>query len=128
MPTTNQLVRNGRKKKKRKNKTPHLNGAPFRKGVVIKAGVLSPKKPNSADRKCARVRFPDGTEAWCYIPAEGHNVQEHSSVLVKGGGPADLPGVRYRLVRGAKGYDLATVDHRRNGRSKVGRKRPESDK
>lgn len=122
VPTINQLVRKGRAKQKNKDKTPHLNGAPQRRGICIRVSVIEPKKPNSAKRKVARVRFSDGREATVYIPGEGHNLQEHSIVLVRGGRVKDLPGVRYKVVRGA--LDSRGVDHRNQSRSKYGTKAP----
>lgn len=120
MPTIQQLVRKGRKKRKNKDHSPHLRGAPQRSGIVLRVRVIDPKKPNSANRHVARVRFSDGTEATCFIPGEGHNLQEHHKVLVRGGPVRDLPGVRYHIVRGWG--DCAGVKHRARSRSKYGTK------
>ncbi len=122
MPTIQQLIRKGRKKKVRKSKSPALDGCPQKRGVCIRVYTTSPKKPNSALRKVARVRLTNGKEVNAYIPGEGHNLQEHSTVLVRGGRVKDLPGVRYHIVRGA--LDCAGVEGRRQGRSKYGTKRP----
>src|SRR5262245_65578882 len=100
MPTVNQLIRKGRASKPEKTKTPHLQGAPQRRGVCTRVATVTPKKPNSALRKIARVRLTNGMEVTTYIPGEGHNLQEHSVVLVRGGRVKDLPGVRYKVVRG----------------------------
>ena len=124
MPTIQQLVRKGRETKRRKEATPALKGAPQRRGVCTRVYTATPKKPNSALRKVARVRLTSGTEVTAYIPGEGHNLQEHSIVLVRGGRVKDLPGVRYHVVRGAA--DASGVDGRRKGRSKYGVKRPKS--
>ena len=124
MPTIQQLVRKGRETKRRKEATPALKGAPQRRGVCTRVYTATPKKPNSALRKVARVRLTSGTEVTAYIPGEGHNLQEHSIVLVRGGRVKDLPGVRYHIVRGAA--DASGVDGRRKGRSKYGVKRPKS--
>lgn len=139
MPTINQLVRYGRRQVKRKSKTPALqttfdalhrrrrklpHGSPFKRGVCVKVTTTTPKKPNSALRKIARVRLSNGMEVTAYIPGEGHNLQEHSIVMIKGGRVPDLPGVRYRIVRGV--YDTQGVDARRQGRSLYGRKRPKA--
>ena len=121
MPTINQLVRKGRKQIKRKTKSPALAGCPQRRGVCLAVKTQTPKKPNSALRKVARVRLTTGHEVSAYIPGEGHNLQEHSVVLVRGGRVSDLPGVRYHIVRGA--LDSLGVDGRRRGRSKYGGKR-----
>ena len=121
MPTVNQLVRKGRKTPKAKTKTPALRGAPQKRGVCTRVYTTTPRKPNSALRKVARVRLTNGMEVGAYIPGEGHNLQEHSVVLVRGGRTADLPGFRYRVVRG--GLDAAGVSERRQGRSKYGAKR-----
>lgn len=118
MPTINQLVRNGRKKMKSKDRTPALAGSPQKRGVCIRVFVIDPKKPNSAHRKVARVRLQGGKEVTCYIPGEGHNLQEHSIVLVRGGRVKDLPGVRYKIVRGV--LDCAAVRDRKQARSKYG--------
>jgi len=122
MPTINQLVRKGRKKLIKKKKTPALQGNPLRRGVCIRVYTTTPKKPNSALRKVARVRLTNGHEVTAYIPGIGHNLQEHSIVLVRGGRVKDLPGVRYKVIRGA--LDTAGVDERRSGRSRYGAKRP----
>ncbi|MCK5568014.1 MAG: 30S ribosomal protein S12 [Actinomycetia bacterium] len=122
MPTINQLVRKGRKKLNKKKKTPALQGNPLRRGVCIRVYTTTPKKPNSALRKVARVRLTSGHEVTAYIPGIGHNLQEHSIVLVRGGRVKDLPGVRYKVIRGA--LDAAGVDDRRSGRSHYGAKRP----
>ncbi|MEO0138356.1 MAG: 30S ribosomal protein S12 [candidate division WOR-3 bacterium] len=122
MPTINQLVRYGRKPKKRKSKSPALDGCPQKRGTCIRVYTTTPKKPNSALRKVAKVRLSNGKEVIAYIPGEGHNLQEHSVVLVRGGRVKDLPGVKYHIVRGA--YDAAGVANRRNSRSKYGTKRP----
>ena len=118
MPTVNQLVRKGRKVMTRKATTPALKGAPQRRGVCTRVYTTTPKKPNSALRKVARVRLVTGMEVTAYIPGIGHNLQEHSVVLVKGGRVKDLPGVRYKVVRAA--LDTAGVTDRRQGRSKYG--------
>ncbi len=122
MPTINQLVRKGRKAGRRKEKAPALQGSPQKRGVCVRVSTATPKKPNSALRKVARVRLTNGFEVTAYIPGEGHNLQEHSVVLVRGGRVKDLPGVRYHIVRGA--LDTAGVEERRRGRSKYGTKRP----
>ena len=122
MPTINQLVRKGRKQVRRKNKAPSLSGCPQRRGVCLQVKTQTPKKPNSALRKIARVRLTNGQEVTAYIGGEGHNLQEHSMVLVRGGRVKDLPGVRYHVVRGA--LDCLGVDNRRRGRSKYGAKKP----
>ncbi len=122
MPTINQLVRNPRKKVVKKTKSPALTGCPQRRGVCTRVYTTSPKKPNSAVRKVARVRLTNGYEVICYIPGEGHNLQEHSIVLIKGGRVRDLPGVRYRIIRGK--LDTAGVEGRRQSRSLYGTKRP----
>ena len=124
MPTIQQLVRQGRSSKVTKSKTPALKGSPQRRGVCTRVYTTTPKKPNSALRKVARVRLNSGIEVTAYIPGEGHNLQEHSIVLVRGGRVKDLPGVRYHVVRGAA--DASGVDGRRKGRSKYGVKRPKS--
>ena len=124
MPTINQLVRKGRKKMNYKSKAPALVGAPFRRGVCLQVMTRTPKKPNSAMRKVAKVRLTNGHEVIAYIPDEGHNLQEHSIVLVRGGRVKDLPGVRYHIVRGA--LDSTGVDNRKRGRSKYGAKRPKA--
>jgi small subunit ribosomal protein S12 len=122
MPTINQLVRKGRSKLKHKSKSPALENSPFRRGVCIQVMTRTPKKPNSAMRKVAKVRLTNGHEVIAYIPDEGHNLQEHSIVLVRGGRVKDLPGVRYHIVRGT--LDAAGVEKRRVSRSKYGVKRP----
>jgi len=122
MPTINQLVRKGRTKYERRTKAPALGGAPFRRGVCIQVMTRTPKKPNSAMRKVAKVRLTNGMEVIAYIPDEGHNLQEHSIVMVRGGRVKDLPGVRYHIVRGR--LDAAGVEKRRVSRSKYGVKRP----
>jgi small subunit ribosomal protein S12 len=122
LPTVNQLVRKGRRLQQGKTKTPALHGAPQRRGVCTRVFTHTPKKPNSALRKVARVRLTNAMEVTAYIPGEGHNLQEHSVVLVRGGRVKDLPGVRYKVVRAA--LDAAGVTDRRQGRSKYGAKRP----
>lgn len=136
MPTIAQLVKRGRKKKRRRTKTPALKrvvnalhnkakmlhkGAPLKRGICVKVTTMTPKKPNSALRKIARVRLTNGMEVTAYIPGEGHNLQEHSIVLIRGGRVKDLPGVRYHIVRGK--YDTAGVEGRRQSRSFYGTKR-----
>ncbi len=122
MPTINQLVRKGRRKSKKKNKAPALQRCPQRRGVCLVVKTQTPKKPNSALRKVARVRLTNGEEVTAYIPGVGHNLQEHSIVLVRGGRVKDLPGVRYHVVRGT--LDTMGVEGRRRSRSKYGAKRP----
>lgn len=122
MPTIQQLIRHGRKPKPRKSKSPALVGCPQRRGTCTKVYTTTPKKPNSALRKVAKVRLTSGYEVIAYIPGEGHNLQEHSVVLVRGGRVKDLPGVRYHIVRGA--LECAGVEKRRQGRSLYGAKRP----
>jgi small subunit ribosomal protein S12 len=122
MPTTNQLVRTGRKQKTKRSKAPHLNSCPQRRGVCLQVKTKTPKKPNSALRKVAWVKLSNGQEVIAYIGGEGHNLQEHSIVLVRGGRVKDLPGVRYHIVRGA--LDCAGVKDRKQSRSKYGAKRP----
>ena len=122
MPTINQLIRFGRKKFKNRTKSPALQGSPFRKGVCLIVRTQTPKKPNSALRKIARVRLTNGYEVTAYIPGVGHNLQEHSIVLVRGGRVKDLPGVRYHVVRGK--LDTAGVAERNRSRSKYGAKTP----
>lgn len=122
MPTINQLVRQGREKKKKKSKSPALQGNPQKRGVCVRVYTVTPKKPNSALRKVTRVRLSNGIEVTAYIPGEGHNLQEHSIVLVRGGRVKDLPGVRYKVIRGA--LDTAGVANRKQSRSKYGAKRP----
>lgn len=141
MPTINQLIRKGRKTKTAKSKSPALQytqdslhrkrtvlkkGSPFKRGVCVQVRTMTPKKPNSALRKIARVRLSNGTEVTAYIPGEGHNLQEHSIVMIRGGRVKDLPGVRYHIVRGR--YDATGVDGRRRGRSLYGAKRPKAGK
>ena len=122
MPTINQLVKNGRKRIKQKTTAPALKGAPQKRGVCTRVYTSTPKKPNSALRKVARVRLTTGIEVTAYIPGVGHNLQEHSVVLIRGGRVKDLPGVRYHIVRGT--LDSVGVTDRRQGRSKYGAKRP----
>jgi len=137
MPTVNQLVRKGRHSSRNKTKSPALqstldtlhrqrtelpNGAPFKRGVCVKVTTTTPKKPNSALRKIARVRLSNGMEVTAYIPGIGHNLQEHSIVLIKGGRTKDLPGVRYKIIRGV--YDTQGVDGRKQSRSRYGAKTP----
>lgn len=122
MPTINQLVRQGRKKIVKKTNTPALKGSPQKRGVCVRVYTTTPKKPNSALRKVARVRLTNGLEVTSYIPGIGHNLQEHSVVLIRGGRVKDLPGVRYHIVRGT--LDTLGVSNRRQGRSKYGAKRP----
>ena len=139
MPTINQLIKNPRKKVKKKSKSPALKfsfnslknqrvyyPSPFKRGVCLKVYTVTPKKPNSALRKVARVRLSNGMEVTAYIPGEGHNLQEHSIVLVRGGRVKDLPGVRYHIVRGK--YDAAGVEGRKQQRSKYGTKKPKEAK
>jgi small subunit ribosomal protein S12 len=122
MPTINQLIRHGRDKQNKKTKSPELKACPQRRGVCTRVMTFTPKKPNSALRKVARVRLTNGKEVNAYIGGEGHNLQEHSLVLVRGGRVKDLPGVRYHIVRGAE--DTAGVEGRTQRRSKYGTKRP----
>jgi len=122
MPTINQLVRQGRKKSVKKTNTPALKGSPQKRGVCVRVYTTTPKKPNSALRKVARVRLTNGIEVTSYIPGIGHNLQEHSVVLIRGGRVKDLPGVRYHVIRGT--LDTLGVSDRRQGRSKYGAKRP----
>src|SRR5467141_1491146 len=122
MPTINQLVRKARVQQYRRPKHPALHGCPQKRGVCLQVKIMTPKKPNSALRKVARVRLTNGEEVTAYIPGEGHNLQEHSIVLVRGGRVKDLPGVRYHIVRGT--LDSLGVDGRRRSRSKYGAKRP----
>ena len=124
MPTINQLVRRGRKQVKKKSKSPALVGSPQKRGVCLAVKTQTPKKPNSALRKVARVRLSTGQEVSAYIPGEGHNLQEHSVVVVRGGRIKDLPGVRYHIVRGT--LDALGVSGRKRGRSKYGTKREKS--
>ena len=121
MPTIQQLVRKGRRSKRRKETTPALKGAPQRRGVCTRVFTTTPKKPNSALRKVARVRLTSGMEVPAYIPGEGHNLQEHSIVLLRGGRVKDLPGVRYKVVRGT--LDTSGVGQRRQSRSRYGAKK-----
>jgi small subunit ribosomal protein S12 len=122
MPTINQLVRKGRKRVKKKTNTPALKGSPQKRGVCTRVYTSTPKKPNSALRKVAKVRLTNGAEVTAYIPGIGHNLQEHSVVLVRGGRVKDLPGVRYHIVRGI--LDTLGVEDRKHGRSKYGVKKP----
>lgn len=122
MPTINQLIKNGRVKARSKTKSPALKNSPQKRGVCVRVYTTTPKKPNSALRKVARVRLTNGIEVTSYIPGVGHNLQEHSIVLVRGGKVKDLPGVRYHIVRGA--LDTVGVADRRQGRSKYGAKTP----
>jgi small subunit ribosomal protein S12 len=126
MPTISQLVRKGRRAVRAKSKSPALAGNPFRRGVCVQVMTRTPKKPNSAIRKVAKVRLTNGNEVISYIPDEGHNLQEHSIVLVRGGRVKDLPGVRYHIVRGT--LDATGVEKRRRSRSKYGVKRPKEAK
>lgn len=121
MPTVNQLVRSGRKKQLKKTGAPALQNCPQRRGVCVRVYTTTPKKPNSALRKVARVRLSNGIEVTAYIPGEGHNLQEHSIVLIRGGRVKDLPGVRYHIIRGT--LDTAGVSDRKCGRSKYGTKK-----
>ena len=122
MPTINQLVRKGRKKTQSKSASPALKGCPQKRGVCTRVYTTTPKKPNSALRKVARVRLTNQMEVTAYIPGERHNLQEHSTVLIRGGRVKDLPGVRYHIIRGT--LDTQGVEGRRQGRSKYGAKRP----
>ncbi|MCE9592752.1 MAG: 30S ribosomal protein S12 [Planctomycetes bacterium] len=122
MPTINQLIRKPRVQQKRRTKSPVLEGCPQKRGVCLQVKTMTPKKPNSALRKVARVRLSNGKEVTVYIPGEGHNLQEHSVVLIRGGRVRDLPGVRYHVIRGT--LDTSGVDGRHNERSKYGTKRP----
>ncbi|KAI4453505.1 30s ribosomal protein s12 family member [Holotrichia oblita] len=122
MPTINQLIKKGREKQTEKSKCPALENCPQKRGVCLTVTTTSPKKPNSALRKIARVRLTNSEEGTMYIPGEGHNLQEHSSVLVRGGRVKDLPGVRYHIIRGT--LDTAGVANRKQGRSKYGAKKP----
>ncbi len=122
MPTLNQLVRKGRKTVLKKTKSPALKNNPQKRGVCVRVYTSTPKKPNSALRKVARVRLTNGVEVTAYIPGIGHNLQEHSVVLIRGGRVKDLPGVRYKIIRGA--LDTAGVDDRKKSRSKYGTKKP----
>lgn len=122
MPTINQLIRSGREQQRRKNTAPALQSCPQKRGVCTRVYTTTPKKPNSALRKVARVRLTNGIEVTSYIPGVGHNLQEHSVVLIRGGRVKDLPGVRYHIIRGT--LDSIGVQDRRQGRSKYGAKRP----
>ncbi len=122
MPTINQLIKHGRERRPEKSKTPIMSQCPQKRGVCLSVSTTSPKKPNSALRKIARVRLTNKQEGTVYIPGEGHNLNEHSSVLIRGGRVRDLPGVRYHIIRGA--LDTAGVAKRRQARSKYGAKRP----
>jgi small subunit ribosomal protein S12 len=122
MPTINQLVRKPRKSKASKQKTPALEGCPQKRGVCTRVYTTTPKKPNSALRKVARVRFTNSVEATCYVPGEGHNLQEHSVIMARGGRVKDLPGVRYKIIRGV--LDTQGVANRKQARSRYGAKRP----
>jgi len=124
MPTINQLVRQGRKRVKKKTASPALKSSPQKRGVCTRVYTTTPKKPNSALRKVARVRLTNGIEVNAYIPGEGHNLQEHSIVLIEGGRVKDLPGVRYHIVRGT--FDTAGVSDRTTSRSRYGTKRPKA--
>jgi len=124
MPTINQLIRRGRKPLRKRSKSPVLDSCPQKRGVCLQVKTQTPKKPNSALRKIARVRLSNGKEITAYIPGEGHNLQEHSVVLVRGGRVRDLPGVRYHILRGT--LDASGVDGRGKSRSKYGSKRPKS--
>ena len=126
MPTINQLIRKPRQKPKTRNKVPALEACPQKRGVCTRVYTTTPKKPNSALRKVARVRLTNGFEVTSYIPGEGHNLQEHSVVMIRGGRVKDLPGVRYHIVRGQR--DAQGVEKRRVSRSKYGVKRPKEDK
>ena len=124
MPTINQLIRNGRKKPLKKTKVPAMESCPQKRGVCTRVYTTTPKKPNSALRKVARIRLTNGFEVTSYIPGEGHNLQEHSVVLIRGGRVKDLPGVRYHIIRGT--LDTQGLEKRRQRRSKYGAKRPKS--
>lgn len=124
MPTINQLVRKGRKSSFKKTNAPALQSCPQKRGVCTRVMTITPKKPNSALRKVARVRLSNGIEVTAYIPGVGHNLQEHSVVCIRGGRVKDLPGVRYHIIRGTK--DTLGVDGRRQGRSKYGTKKPKA--
>ena len=126
MPTINQLIRKGRTSTKSKTKSPALEGCPQKRGVCTRVMTVTPKKPNSALRKIARVRLSNGIEVTSYIPGEGHNLQEHSVVLIRGGRVKDLPGTRYHIIRGT--LDTAGVANRKQARSKYGAKRPKAGK
>ncbi len=122
MPTINQLVRFGRQELKKKTKSPAMQSCPQKRGVCTKITAMTPKKPNSALRKVARIRLSNSMEVWAYIPGEGHNLQEHAVVLIRGGRVKDLPGVRYHIIRGTQ--DAAGVTGRLQARSKYGAKMP----
>ena len=124
MPTINQLIRKGRKAVKKKTKSPALESCPQKRGVCTRVMTVTPKKPNSALRKVARVRLSNGMEVTAYIPGIGHNLQEHSVILLRGGRVKDLPGVRYHIIRGAK--DTLGVEDRKRSRSKYGTKKPKA--
>jgi len=124
MPTINQLVRKSREKVSKRNKVPALKACPQKRGVCLRVYTTTPKKPNSALRKVARVKLTNGQEVTAYIPGEGHNLQEHSVVLIRGGRVKDLPGVRYHIIRGT--LDTQGLEKRRQRRSKYGEKRPKS--
>ena len=126
MPTVSQLIRLGRHHRRKKSKSPALQGSPQRRGVCLQVKTMTPKKPNSALRKIARVRLTTAIEVTAYIPGEGHNLQEHSIVLVRGGRVKDLPGVRYHIIRGT--LDASGVNQRRKSRSKYGAKQPQAGK
>ncbi len=122
MPTISQLIRDGRKRARKKSKAPALQNCPQKRGVCVRVYTTTPKKPNSALRKVARIRLTNGVEVTGYIPGEGHTLQEHSVILIRGGRVKDLPGVRYHIVRGT--LDSTGVENRRQGRSKYGAKKP----
>ncbi|MCH8928424.1 MAG: 30S ribosomal protein S12 [Candidatus Marinimicrobia bacterium] len=124
MPTISQLIRKGRSAQKKKTSAPALGGSPQKRGVCTRVYTTTPKKPNSALRKVARVRLTNGFEVTAYIPGEGHNLQEHSIVLIEGGRVKDLPGVRYHIIRGT--LDASGVDDRRTSRSRYGTKKPKA--
>jgi small subunit ribosomal protein S12 len=124
MPTINQLIKKGRETRARKSKSPALKSCPQKRGVCTRVMTFTPKKPNSALRKVARVRLTNGIEVTAYIPGIGHNLQEHSAVMIRGGRVKDLPGVRYHIIRGA--LDTLGVDDRKKGRSKYGTKKPKA--
>ncbi len=123
MPTVNQLVKKGRRTQRRKTKSPILSSCPQKRGMCLRVMIQTPKKPNSALRKVARIRLSNGKEITAYIPGEGHNLQEHSIVLIRGGRVPDLPGVRYHIIRGARNTDASGVDGRRKSRSRYGVKK-----
>jgi len=126
MPTLNQIIRTKREKGEKKSKSPALEKNPQKKGICLRVFTKTPKKPNSATRKVARIRLTNKNEITAYIPGEGHNLQEHAVVLVRGGRVKDLPGVKYHLVRGK--YDLQGIPNRRKGRSKYGTRKPQVQK